>query len=245
MSPLYRPHGTIREAGRQVAVAAGVGGRRWRPRGPAGIVPFRVVTAPPRSPPVAPPRPVQIATPACILRPFVAGDAPALARHADDHGVWRHLRDRFPHPYTLADAEWYVAHVAERERESGVVTSFAIDVGGEAVGGIALVPGTDIERIGAEVGYWLGRAHWNRGIVTHALVALTAHALGPLDFRRVFALPFADNLASCRVLERAGYVLEGTLRASAIKEGIVHDQRLYAAVHDAWRAPVPSSRASA
>jgi RimJ/RimL family protein N-acetyltransferase len=178
---------------------------------------------------------VRLVTPTCVLRPLVPADAPTLARHADDRAVASQLRDRFPSPYTLDDAEWYVAHVAERTAATGRVTSFAIDVGGEAVGGISLVPGTDIERVGAEIGYWLGRAHWGRGIVSHAVVALTAHALGALGYLRLFAVPFADNVASCRVLERAGYALEGTMRASAIKDGVVRDQRLYAAVHDTWR----------
>ncbi len=88
---------------------------------------------------------------------------------------------------------------------------------------------TDVERIGAEVGYWLGRAFWNRGVATAALRLLTAHAFAAdPELRRLWAVPFVTNIASARVLEKAGYTREGTLRQSAIKDGRVLDQWMYA-----------------
>jgi RimJ/RimL family protein N-acetyltransferase len=171
---------------------------------------------------------MELTAPTCILRPFRASDAESLARHANDLEVWRNLRDAFPHPYTLADAESYIALASARP----VPTSLAIDVGGSAVGGIALRPGTDIERIAAELGYWLGRPYWGRGIVTDAVRLMTAHAFDTLGLVRVFAVPFAHNAASARVLEKAGYAREGIMRRSAVKEGVVLDQYLYAAVRE-------------
>jgi len=88
---------------------------------------------------------------------------------------------------------------------------------------------TDVERVSAEIGYWLGEAVWGRGIATEALQAVTAEAFRRFELRRVYALPFADNRASVRVLEKAGYTLEGHLRQSAIKDGTIRDQLLYAA----------------
>jgi RimJ/RimL family protein N-acetyltransferase len=167
----------------------------------------------------------------CTVRTFREDDAPSLARHGNDRRIWLNLRDRFPHPYTEADARAYVAFLATQPQ----ATSFAIDVDGEAVGGIALHPGADVERIGAEIGYWLGAEHWGRGIATAAVRLLTAHALGPLGYERIFALPFTRNAASARVLEKAGFVREGTLRRSALKDGIVLDQHVYARV----REPAP------
>ena len=87
---------------------------------------------------------------------------------------------------------------------------------------------TDVERVSAEIGYWLGESCWGRGIVTEALRAVTAEAFRRFELRRIYALPFADNPASVRVLEKAGYVLEGRLRQSAIKDGQIRDQLLYA-----------------
>lgn len=166
----------------------------------------------------------------CRLRPLVPADAPSLARHANDREIWLDLRDLFPHPYGLEDARAYIARVAAQEP----VTSFGIEVDGEVAGGVGLRPGEDVERVGAEIGYWLGRALWGRGIATEAVRAVTAHAFGTLGLRRVFALPFARNAASCRVLEKAGYVREGLLRRSALKDGVLLDQALYAACDDVW-----------
>ena len=86
----------------------------------------------------------------------------------------------------------------------------------------------DVERVSAEIGYWLGEPFWGRGIVTEALIAVTRYAIATHGLTRVFAVPFASNTASCRVLEKAGYVLEGRLRRSAIKDGQIIDQLQYA-----------------
>lgn len=169
---------------------------------------------------------MEFRTPVCTLRPFRPADAASVARHADDRRVWRNLRDAFPHPYAVADAERYIAAAAARSP----VTSFAVDVAGEAVGSVSLRPGTDIERRSAEIGYWLGEAYWGRGVMSAAVAAATDYAFRDLALLRVFAVPFARNAASVRVLERAGYVLEGTMRRSAVKDGEVLDQYLYAAV---------------
>jgi RimJ/RimL family protein N-acetyltransferase len=107
-------------------------------------------------------------------------------------------------------------------------TFFAIVVDREAVGGIGFVLQSDVDRMSAEIGYWLGEALWGRGIVTDALGAVTRHAIEQHRLTRLFALPFASNTASCRVLEKAGYVLEARLRRSAIKDGVIVDQFQYA-----------------
>ena len=138
--------------------------------------------------------------------------------------MWLNLRDAFPHPYTVADGEAYIARVSG----ATVPTSFAIDVDGEAVGGISLHPGTDVERFGAELGYWLGEPLWGRGIASAAVQLVTAHGFDVLGLQRVFALPFAHNAASVRVLEKAGYTREGLLRRNSFKAGEWVDQFLYA-----------------
>ncbi|MGE5347063.1 MAG: GNAT family N-acetyltransferase, partial [Acidithiobacillales bacterium] len=158
------------------------------------------------------------------LRPWASRDAQSLVRHANDYEVWRFLRDRFPHPYTRKDAKAWLS------RQIGVSPplDFAISLDGEAVGGIGLVPGTDVDRISAEVGYWLGRAAQGRGLATRALRSMTAYAFDALGLVRLFALPFDFNTASVRVLEKAGYTREGLLRDAAIKEGRVTNYSLYA-----------------
>lgn len=170
----------------------------------------------------------------CVLRPFTKKDAASLAQHANDRDIWLNLRDLFPHPYKLENAEWYIEHVALKQQP---VTSFAIAVDGSAVGSISLKLGGDIERVSAEMGYWLGRPFWGRGIVTDAVVGLTEYAFRTLGLNRVFAVPFVRNPASQRVLEKAGYTREGLMRRSAVKDGQLLDQLMYGAYDDTWRPP--------
>ena len=160
----------------------------------------------------------------CVLRPWNKGDETSLVRYANNYEVWRRLRDRFPRPYTRADAEYWV----DLTRQQHPQTQFAIEVHGEAVGGIGLEIGSDIGRRSAEIGYWLGEAHWGKGITTAAVRTLTSYGFQTLDLTRIFAVPFASSVASIRVLEKCGYIREGTMRRSALKEGVMVDQILYA-----------------
>ena len=164
----------------------------------------------------------------CLLRPLIPSDAASLAQHANDRDVWLNLRDRFPHPYTLTDAESYIGVVAGRAEQF----SFGIVIDGNAVGSISLIPGADIARRTAELGYWLGRPYWGRGVMTNAVGAVTNYAFDVLKLTRVFAVPFGHNTASCRVLERTGYAKEALMRRSAVKAGEVLDQVLYARTDD-------------
>ncbi len=169
---------------------------------------------------------VEIPTGVCVVRSYRPGDAASLAQYANNRKVWLNLRDRFPHPFSVADGAAYIGAVLARPRE----TSFAITVNDVAVGGISLRIGEDIERLSAELGYWLGESHWGRGIATAAVGAVTQYGFEALGLMRIFAVPYATNPASCRVLEKAGYVREGVMRASAIKDGKLLDQVLYARI---------------
>jgi ribosomal-protein-alanine N-acetyltransferase len=160
----------------------------------------------------------------CVLRPWNEGDESSLVRHANNYEVWRHMRDQFPHPYNREAADEWIALVEQRNPQ----TYFAVEVHGEAVGGIGLMLKSDVERCSAEIGYWLGEAVWGRGIATAAVQALTDYGFKAFGLTRIFAVPFANNPASMRVLEKVGYVREGVMRRSAIKEGVVLDQVLYA-----------------
>lgn len=162
----------------------------------------------------------------CRVRSWRESDVESLAKHANDRRVWLNLRDAFPHPYSIEDAKKFVAKARSGEPE----TLFAIEVDGEAAGGIGFMPHSDVERLSAEIGYWVAPKCWGRGIATAAVRALSDRLIATLGLVRIFALPFAWNPASCRVLEKAGFVLEGRMRKSAIKDGKVVDQWLYAKV---------------
>jgi len=159
----------------------------------------------------------------CEVRSLRAEDAASLATHADNREVWINLRDGFPHPYAVGDADEFISRSLQPPE-----TTFAIAVDGAAVGAIGFVLGSDVERISAELGYWLGEGFWGRGIMTAVVGAVTDYAIREHDLTRVCATPFAWNEASARVLEKCGYVREGVMRDSVIKDGQVIDKFLYA-----------------
>lgn len=167
--------------------------------------------------------------PRCTVRTYAPSDAASLAAHGNNRKIWLNLRDRFPHPFLATHAASYIADVLSRPAS----TSFAIVVDGSAVGGISLHPGQDVERLSAEMGYWLGEEYWGRGIVSDAVAAVTDWGFRELGLVRIFAVPFAHNRASHRVLEKAGYAREGLLRSSAIKDGQLLDQYMYARINHA------------
>jgi ribosomal-protein-alanine N-acetyltransferase len=167
---------------------------------------------------------VKLALPTGVVRSWELHDVDALAKHANNQKIAMNLRDRFPYPYTRRDAQAFIRAVREREPE----TAFAIAVDDEAVGGIGFVLHEDIERVSAEIGYWLAEPLWGRGIASAALRAVTNHAIERHGLTRLYARAASWNTASCRVLEKCGYVLEARLRRSAIKNGVVIDQIQYA-----------------
>jgi ribosomal-protein-alanine N-acetyltransferase len=172
---------------------------------------------------------VQLTSGTIAVRPYRDEDAEPLARQANDRRVWLGLRDAFPHPYRREDARRYIAQALKRSPPA----AFAIQVAGELAGGIGFTPHTDVERVIAEIGYWVAHAFWGRGVATAALRLVTRHAFETEPgLRRLYAVPFSTNPASARVLEKAGYRREGTLRQNAIKDGKVLDQWMYAILRD-------------
>lgn len=166
--------------------------------------------------------------PSCTVRSYRSTDAESLARHANNRKIWLNLRDAFPHPYSVEDARAFISRATSAAPE----TMFAICIQDEAVGGIGFTLHPDVERISAEIGYWLGEPFWGRGIVTEALRAVTEYAISHHGLKRVYAVPYESREASFRVLEKAGDKLEGRMRKSAMKDGRVVDQLLYAYVVD-------------
>jgi RimJ/RimL family protein N-acetyltransferase len=160
----------------------------------------------------------------CCLRSWTADDVSSLVAHANDRAVWQNLTDTFPHPYTEEDARTWISLA----NEEGPSVHLAIEVGGQAVGGIGAIGGTGIAGKTGQFGYWLGRSQWGQGIATAAATAMRRHLLSAGQFARLEAPVFAWNPASMRVLEKAGFVREGTLRNSVFKDGQLIDSVMFA-----------------
>ena len=163
-----------------------------------------------------------------VLRAWRAGDAAELAEHASNANVWRNMSDTFPHPYTLAMAEYWVrqGHI-----DFGG-DNWAITLDDTAVGGCGIHQGDAQFRCNAEIGYWLAERHWGRGVVTRVAAVLAERALANPEISRVIAPIHAGNLASMRVAEKAGFVCEARQPQSAIKAGRVIDRVVYARYRD-------------
>jgi [ribosomal protein S5]-alanine N-acetyltransferase len=166
---------------------------------------------------------MQIITPGAMLRDWTARDAPSLVRYADNPRIAATLRDAFPSPYTLEDAQRFIALATS----PGPHRFLAIEVDSVACGGIGIHPLDDVHRRTAEIGYWLAEPYWGRGIVTGAVRAFVPVAFHGSGITRLQAGIFANNPASMRVLEKCGFTLEAVHRNAVTKNGVTMDEMMY------------------
>ena len=164
-----------------------------------------------------------------IIRSWRPEDAAALARAINDEAVQANLRDGLPFPYTVSDAEAFIGFALSA---GDGMYSFAVTENDACIGCISLTRGENIHRLTGELGYYIARERWGRGYATRAVREICRYVFENTDIVRICAEPFADNAASCRVLEKAGFTLEGTLRANAIKSGRIRDTRMYSLLRE-------------
>ena len=158
-----------------------------------------------------------------MLRRWQETDAASLQKNANDRAVSATLLDRFPYPYSLTDAEYFIGIKINEEP----ITNFAIDIGGEVVGVISVDLREDIYRKTPLLGYWISPAHRGKGIITEAVELVTNYAFTHLDIVCIQANILGNNPASMRVLEKAGFIKQGVLPRSVIKDGEILDEHLY------------------
>lgn len=162
----------------------------------------------------------------CTIRKWKLSDAADLAAALSNKKIQDNLRDGLPYPYTKQDGEDFIsAMLAADENDT---FAFAITVEDKAVGSIGVFRQENIHRQTAEMGYYIAEAYWGRGIMTEAVRQTCEYVFAKSDIMRLYAEPFAYNAASCRVLEKAGFQYEGTLRNNAVKNGRVLDMKMYA-----------------
>jgi RimJ/RimL family protein N-acetyltransferase len=172
--------------------------------------------------------PLILSIPGSLLRPWREADVFTLARYADNPRVAACMRDGFPSPYTIDDARRFIALA----NGAGHPLFLAIEVQGEAAGGIGIHPLGDVYRGTAEIGYWLGEPFWGKGIVTEAVRALVPVVFQKTMILRIQAGIFSNNPASMRVLEKSGFAREAVHRNAVTKHGAVMDEVLYVRFRD-------------
>jgi len=159
-----------------------------------------------------------------VLRELTAADLPKLAEYSNNRKVADNLRDAFPHPYTIADAERFLAMANAREPK----TIMAIEYKGDYCGNTSLTVGTDVYRKNAEIAYFVAEPYWGKGIATRVVKLITAWGFRRLDVVRIFAGVFSFNTASQRVLEKCGFVKEAVLKKAIFKNGRLWDEVRFA-----------------
>lgn len=164
------------------------------------------------------------------IRLWRMDDAADLAAALNNKNILDNLRDGLPLPYTVKDAEAFISAMLGAEKDSQY--AFAITADDRAIGSIGVFRKTNIHTLTAEMGYYIAEPWWGKGVGTQAVQAVCRYVFENTDILRIFAEPFAFNSASCRVLEKAGFTLEGTMRKNAVKNGVVRDMKLYALVKE-------------
>ena len=164
------------------------------------------------------------------LRAWTLEDAPALAKLINNKKVQDNLRDGLPFPYGEEDAKVFLSAVLASDPDQNL--AFAIEADGKLIGSISATRCANIHFRTAELGYYLGEPYWGRGFATEAVRQICDYIYRNTDIIRIFAEPFAYNTASCRVLEKAGFQLEGLLRCNAVKNGRILDMKMYARIRE-------------
>ena len=161
-----------------------------------------------------------------LLRPWRAEDAKEIWCYANNRKVAENLRDVFPFPYEQRDATDFIGHCIKSEGKGQICRAICVDE--KPVGSISISLGQDVYRRSAELGYWLAEPFWGKGIMCQAVAQICQEAFERFDIVRIYAEPYAYNKGSRRVLEKAGFVLEGILKQSVYKNGQMHDSCIYA-----------------
>jgi len=164
------------------------------------------------------------------IRLWKTDDAQALAKIFNNKKIHDNLRDGLPLPYTISDAESFISAMLSADRNT--TYAWAITVDGIVVGGIGVFRKDNVHRLTAEIGYWVAEECWGKGIMTEAVKQACRYIFDDTDIVRIFAEPYAFNTPSCRVLEKAGFVYEGTLRKNAVKNGQFVDMKMYAIIKE-------------
>lgn len=166
----------------------------------------------------------------CKIRKWELSDAKDLAAALSNKKILDNLRDGLPYPYTEHDGAEFISSMLSADANE--TFSFAVTVDGKAVGSIGVFRQANIHRQTAELGYYLAEEYWGKGIMTEAVRQICEYVFGRSDIVRIYAEPFAYNAASCRVLEKAGFQYEGTLRKNAVKNGKMIDMKMYSLIKD-------------
>lgn len=166
----------------------------------------------------------------CKIRKWELSDAADVAKALSNKKIQNNLRDGLPYPYTEQDGTEYISAMLSADENE--TFAFAVTVDNRAIGSIGVFRQGNIHRLTAELGYYIAEEYWGKGIMPQAIKQICEYVFTKSDIIRIYAEPFAYNIASCRALEKAGFQYEGTLRKNAVKNGKVLDMKMYSKIRE-------------
>ena len=169
----------------------------------------------------------------CRIRKWELSDAKDLAAALSNKKVQDNLRDGLPYPYTEQDGKDFISAMLSADENE--TFAFVTYVDNTVIGSIGIFRQENIHRQTAELGYYIAEEYWGKGIMTEAVRQICEYVFRESDIIRIYAEPFVYNIASCRVLEKAGFQYEGTLRSNAVKNGKVMDMKMYSLLKEEIR----------
>ncbi len=158
------------------------------------------------------------------LRPWKEADRRPLIAFANNKKIFNNLTDAFPHPFTNDSATKFFAWA--NEHDPPLILAITLD--DKPVGSIGLHPLKDVFRLNCELGYWVAEPYWGKGFATEAVRQMTRYAHDNFHFKRLFARPYGSNIASQKVLEKAGFKREAYIEQNIIKNNQLEDELIYA-----------------
>lgn len=157
------------------------------------------------------------------IRPWKPEDASALASICNNRKIWLNVRDRFPHPYTVANAiEWITFTIRQKP-----IQNMAIIYNGKVAGSIGVMPKDDVYRKSIEIGYFIAEEMWGKGIASAAVALLLNYIKKHFDVIRIYAEVFDHNIPSMKVLEKNGFHLEGVRERAVVKDNVIMDDHVW------------------
>ena len=166
----------------------------------------------------------------CKIRKWKLTDAKDIAVALSNKKIQDNLRDGLPFPYSEQDGIDFISSMLSANEDE--TFAFAITLDDKAIGSIGVFRQQNIHRQTAEMGYYIAEEYWGKGIMTDAVKQICEYVFRNSDILRIYAEPFAYNTGSCRVLEKAGFQYEGTLRNNAVKNGKVIDMKMYSLLRE-------------
>jgi len=167
------------------------------------------------------------------LRKLKKSDAPSIYQNAKDFEIARYTT--LPHPYRLKNAEDFIKMTHQKIRKKKAFElGIELKESKEIIGMMSLMD-IDYDNKNAEIGYWLGKKYWGKGIMKEAIKLILNFGFKKLNLVRIYARVMHPNIASAKLLERSGFKYEGRMRKTTLRRGKWMDDLRYSILNSEFK----------